>query len=61
MAAYKIDSLQKNLAASVPQSTLDEANREYAEITMKYRDVLENENIKNAQVSFKAFLESKTN
>ena len=57
MAAYKIDSLQKNLAASVPQSTLDEANREYAEITMKYRDVLENENTKNAQVRFEAFLE----
>ena len=52
LATYKIDSLQKNLAVSVSQSTLDEANRQYSELTMKYRDVLQNENTRNAQVDF---------
>ena len=50
MATYKIDALQKSLAESIPSSTLDEANRQYTELTMKYRDLLQNENTRNAQV-----------
>ena len=51
MATYKIDALQKNLAESIPTSTLDDANRQYTELTMKYRDLLQNEGTRNAQVS----------
>ena len=50
IATYKIDALQKNLTESIPSSTLDEANRQYTELTMKYRDLLQNENTRNAQV-----------
>ena len=50
IATYKIDALQKNLSESIPSSTLDEANRQYTELTMKYRDLLQNENTRNAQV-----------
>ena len=50
LATYKIDALQKNLAESIPSSTLDEANRQYTELTMKYRDLLQNESTRNAQV-----------
>lgn len=50
LATYKIDALQKNLAESIPSSTLDQANRQYTELTMKYRDLLQNESTRNAQV-----------
>ena len=49
LATYKIDGLQKSLAESIPSSTLDEANKQYSELTMKYRDLLQNETTRNAQ------------
>ncbi|KAM9376220.1 centrosomal protein of 290 kDa [Pholidichthys leucotaenia] len=41
MAAYKIAALQKALDDSVPSSDLEKANRQYTELTVKYRDVLQ--------------------
>ncbi|XP_066265930.1 centrosomal protein of 290 kDa-like [Branchiostoma lanceolatum] len=44
MAAFKISSLQKALDESVPQTELELANKQYTELTEKYRDMLEREN-----------------
>ncbi|CAN9498923.1 unnamed protein product [Ophioblennius macclurei] len=41
MAAYKIAALQKALDGSVPSSDLERANRQYTELTVKYRDMLQ--------------------
>ncbi|TKS73903.1 Centrosomal protein of 290 kDa [Collichthys lucidus] len=41
MAAYKIAALQKALDDSVPSSDLEKANRQYTELTVKYRDMLQ--------------------
>lgn len=41
MAAYKITALQKALDGSVPASELERANKQYTELTVKYRDVLQ--------------------
>ncbi|XP_035521325.1 centrosomal protein of 290 kDa isoform X2 [Morone saxatilis] len=41
MAAYKIAALQKALDDSVPSSELEKANRQYTELTVKYRDMLQ--------------------
>ncbi|XP_036961834.1 centrosomal protein of 290 kDa isoform X2 [Acanthopagrus latus] len=41
MAAYKIAALQKALDNSVPSSDLEKANRQYTELTVKYRDMLQ--------------------
>uniref|UniRef100_A0A665VRR3 Centrosomal protein 290 n=1 Tax=Echeneis naucrates TaxID=173247 RepID=A0A665VRR3_ECHNA len=41
MAAYKIAALQKALDDSVPSSDLEKANKQYTELTVKYRDVLQ--------------------
>uniref|UniRef100_A0A672JEJ6 Centrosomal protein 290 n=1 Tax=Salarias fasciatus TaxID=181472 RepID=A0A672JEJ6_SALFA len=41
MAAYKLAALQKALDDSVPSSDLERANRQYTELTVKYRDVLQ--------------------
>ena len=45
MSSLKIDSLQKSLAESVAASSLDEANKEFADLTAKYRDVLQREQV----------------
>lgn len=37
-------ALQKVLDDSVPSSELDRANKQYAELTMKYRDLLQKDN-----------------
>ena len=39
-AAFKAASLCKSLAASVPTADLDAANRQYASLTARYRDLL---------------------
>ncbi len=44
MAAFKIAALQKALDESVPSNELDFANRQYTELTEKYRDLLEKSN-----------------
>ncbi|XP_029009885.1 centrosomal protein of 290 kDa isoform X2 [Betta splendens] len=41
MAAYKMAALQKDLDDSVPSSDLDRANKQYTELTVKYRDLLQ--------------------
>nr|XP_033491058.1 centrosomal protein of 290 kDa isoform X2 [Epinephelus lanceolatus] len=41
MAAYKITALQKALDDSVPSSDLEKANKQYTELTVKYRDMLQ--------------------
>ncbi|XP_019934440.2 centrosomal protein of 290 kDa isoform X8 [Paralichthys olivaceus] len=41
MAAYQIAALQKALDDSVPSSDLEKANKQYTELTVKYRDMLQ--------------------
>ncbi|KAF7223921.1 centrosomal protein of 290 kDa isoform X5 [Nothobranchius furzeri] len=41
MAAYKMSALQKALDDSVPASELEKANKQYTELTVKYRDMLQ--------------------
>lgn len=41
MTAYKVAALQKALDESVPSSELERANKEYTELTVKYRDMLQ--------------------
>jgi len=48
MASFKIESLQKSLAESVPASHLEEANREFADLTAKYRDLMQREQVLNS-------------
>lgn len=45
MAAYKITALQKALDDSVPASELERANKQYTELTVKYRDVLQKDSL----------------
>uniref|UniRef100_A0A8C7LS39 Centrosomal protein 290 n=1 Tax=Oncorhynchus kisutch TaxID=8019 RepID=A0A8C7LS39_ONCKI len=44
MAAYKLAALQKALDDSVPSSELERANKQYTELTVKYRDMLQKDN-----------------
>uniref|UniRef100_A0A8C9RVU4 Centrosomal protein 290 n=1 Tax=Scleropages formosus TaxID=113540 RepID=A0A8C9RVU4_SCLFO len=44
MAAFKIAALQNALDSSVPSSELERANKQYSELTIKYRDILEKDN-----------------
>ncbi|KAL0968641.1 hypothetical protein UPYG_G00269530 [Umbra pygmaea] len=44
LAAYKIAALQKELDDSIPSSELARANRQYTELTVKYRDLLQRDN-----------------
>uniref|UniRef100_A0A8C2XPM7 Centrosomal protein 290 n=1 Tax=Cyclopterus lumpus TaxID=8103 RepID=A0A8C2XPM7_CYCLU len=41
MAAYKMAALQKALDDSVPSSDLERANKQFTELTVKYRDTLQ--------------------
>ncbi|XP_034031338.1 centrosomal protein of 290 kDa [Thalassophryne amazonica] len=41
MAAYKIAALQKAMDDTVPSSDLERANKQYTELTVKYRDLLQ--------------------
>ena len=54
MAAFKITALQKALDDCVPSSELDKANKQFTELTEKYRDLLEKNNslvVKTEQTS----------
>ncbi|XP_077373342.1 centrosomal protein of 290 kDa isoform X3 [Festucalex cinctus] len=44
-AAYRMAALQKALDDSVPASDLEKANRQYTELTVKYRDVLQRDGL----------------
>lgn len=41
MTAYEVAALQKALDESVPSSELERANKEFTELTVKYRDMLQ--------------------
>lgn len=45
MAKFRIASLQKSLSESVPELELQLANKRYNELTSKYRDLLQKENV----------------
>ncbi|NWW49799.1 CE290 protein, partial [Pedionomus torquatus] len=45
MASFKIAALQKALDGSVPLSQLELANKQYNELTAKYRDMLQKDNL----------------
>nr|CAD7456946.1 unnamed protein product [Timema tahoe] len=44
MLTYQVSALQSSLQDSVPLTTLETTNRQYNELTSKYRDLLQNEN-----------------
>ena len=44
MASFKIAALQKALELSVPAADLEQANKQYTELTERYRDLLEKSN-----------------
>ena len=44
MSTYKIGVLQQALDESVPAPDLDAANKQYNELTAKYRDIIQREN-----------------
>lgn len=44
MSTYKIGVLQQALDESVPAAELDAANKQYNELTAKYRDIIQREN-----------------
>lgn len=43
-AAYEVEVLQKALDDSVSLSELERANKQYTELTVKYRDLLQRDN-----------------
>ncbi|CAM5084718.1 unnamed protein product [Eretmochelys imbricata] len=45
LASFKIAALQKALDDSVPLSEVELANKQYNELTAKYRDMLQNDNL----------------
>ncbi|XP_054631818.1 centrosomal protein of 290 kDa isoform X2 [Dunckerocampus dactyliophorus] len=45
MAAFKTAALQKALDDSVPSSDLEKANRQYTDLTVKYRDILQRDSL----------------
>ena len=57
MATYKIAVLQRGLDESVPASDLQSANKQYNELTAKYRDLLQRENTLVARSSIVESLE----
>ena len=44
MSTYKIGVLQQALDESVPGAELEAANKQYNELTAKYRDIIQREN-----------------
>ena len=67
MYNFKVDSLQKAMEESVPLSSLETANRQYNEITAKYRDLLQKQqsqsvqsrNIEELELQVQAFKQEK--
>lgn len=57
MASFKIATLQKTREDSVPYSELEAANKQYQELTEKYRDLLEKSNSMVANNEHSATLE----
>merc|ERR1711971_1101374 len=67
MYCFKIESLQKSLEDSVPGASLENANRQYNEITAKYRDLLQKQqsqslhvkNIEDLQLQVQSYRDEK--
>ena len=67
MYNFKIESLQKTVEESVPLSSLETANRQYNEITAKYRDLLQKQqsqslksrNVEELELQVQAFRQDK--
>lgn len=57
MASFKIATLQKTREESVPLSELESANKQYQELTEKYRDLLDRSNNMIAKNEHSATLE----
>ena len=49
MAAFKLEALQKQLSESVPAVQLESANRQFSDLTAKYRDLLQREQLHSVQ------------
>lgn len=64
MSTYKIGVLQQALDESVPATELESANKQYNELTAKYRDIIQRENslvarsaiVDNLEVRFVCYL-----
>ena len=50
MYSFKVQSLQKNLEESVPMASFENANKQYNEITAKYRDLLQKQQTQTIHV-----------
>ena len=67
MYCFKIESLQKSIEDSVPVASLENANRQYNEITAKYRDLLQKQqsqslhvkNMEDLQLQVQAYRDEK--
>ena len=65
--SFKVDSLQKALEESVPMTSLENANRQYNDITAKYRDILQKQqtqslhtrNVEELELKVQAFKQEK--
>ena len=49
-ASFKLDAIQKQLSESVPLSALESANKQHAELTASYRELLQREQAGSMQV-----------
>ncbi|CAM9120067.1 unnamed protein product [Lampetra planeri] len=58
MAAHKMTALQKALDDSVPSSDLERANKQYTELTVKYRDLLQKDSLLIQRTSHLEHLEN---
>ena len=64
---FKVDSLQSAIEESVPMSSLENANRQYNEITAKYRDLLQKQqtqslharNVEDLELQLQSFKQEK--
>ena len=50
VSEYRLSSLQTQLEDSVPREQLESANREFHDLTAKYRDMLQREQMHTVQV-----------
>ena len=48
--SFKLGALQKQVSESVPATHLEAANRQFSDLTAKYRDLLQKEQLHSVQV-----------
>ena len=54
-SSFKLAALQKQISESVPATHLESANRQFSDLTAKYRDLLQKEQLHSVQVGFVGF------